>query len=164
MPFALIALLVIAALAVSCWTMVSEAAEGKRWITLSRTCPDSPDEVWSRIEAAWAKSALTFEPVRILPDSRPTEKTFTLTVEDRQFKTTLRRLANLEPRSLTLTCIAANGQPFPLSRDHRKIWQVVPHGNGSLIRVAATFQAPPSAIMQAIMTFHRQLRMLARAG
>lgn len=162
MPLFPISLALLVVLAFLGWTMVGEAARGERWITLSRTCTDSPDEVWARIEAAWAKSALTFEPVRILPESSATEKSFTLNVEDRVFRTRLKRLANLEPFSLTLTCVEANGQTFPLGRDHRKIWQVVPYRGGSLIRIAATFKAPPSAILQAIFTFRRQLAMVAK--
>ena len=159
LPFTLAILVVTAFLG---WTMVGEAARGGRWITLSKASPDSPDEVWQRIEAAWTKNALTFEPVRILPESSAAEKSFTLTVEDRVFRTKLRRLPNHEAHCLTLTCVEANGQAFPLSRDHRKIWQVVPYRGGSMIRIAATFKAPPGAILQAIFTFRRQLSIIAR--
>lgn len=159
LPFTLALLAVVAFLG---WTMIGEAARGGRWITLSKACPDSPDAVWSRIEAAWAKNALTFEPVRILPESSPAEKAFTLQVEDRVFRTRLKRLSSHEAHSLTLTCVEANGQAFPLSRDHRKIWQVVPYRGGSLIRIAATFKAPPGAILQAIFTFRRQLALVAK--
>lgn len=161
MPLVTSTFVILAALAFSCWTLVSEAARGMRWITLSVKCPDTPEAVWSRIETAWTKSALTFEPVRILPESSAMEKSFTLSLDDRVFRTKLRRLSPGQALSLAITCTAANGQPYPLSIDHRKIWQVVPYQGGSIIRIAATFKAPPSAILQAIFTFRKQLRIVA---
>lgn len=142
------------------WTMISDAARGERWITLSRKSSDAPDVVRRRLEEAWTSSALTFEPVRILPESTAEVKSFSLVVDDREFRTTLRRLPAAD---LMLTCLSANGKPYPLGRKHRKIWNVVPHGTGSLVRIAVTFQAPPGAIVQAIFTFRKQLLKIAKA-
>lgn len=142
------------------WTLIADAARGERWITLSRKSHEKPEAILQRIEEAWKKSALTFEPVRILPESSAKEKTFTLQVEEREFRTTLRRLPGNGGNEVVLTCIKANGQPFPLGRDHRKIWRVEPRGDGSLVRIAVTFKAPPAAILQAIFTFRKQLQRI----
>lgn len=143
------------------WTLISDAARGERWITLSRKSNEAPEALRKRLEEAWKKTALTFEPVRILPESTDTVKTFTLQVEEREFRTTLKRLPAAEADDLILTCVAANGQPFPLGRDHRKIWRVEPRGKGSIVHVAVTFKAPPGAIVQAIFTFRKQLQIVA---
>ncbi|MBB4064582.1 hypothetical protein [Gellertiella hungarica] len=161
MPISLFGLLLVPVLAFSSWRLVEDASHGGRWITLKRRSRRSPEKIWSDIEKGWTDHALTFEPVRILPDSTDTLKSFALSVDDREYRTSLQRLPPSAPRSLTITCVKANGQPYPLGRHHRKIWRVEPNGAGSMIHVAVTFQAPPFAIMQAIFTFSRQLRLLA---
>nr|WP_316654447.1 hypothetical protein [uncultured Gellertiella sp.] len=163
MTFTLIALVIIIALGFAGWSMISEAARGQRWIILSRRSSRSPESIWHQIEERWSTTALTFEPVRILPDSTELMKNFSLVVDDREFRTSLMRMPPQKPRSLTITCVSANGRPFPLGKQHRKIWQVEPDGTGALIRVAVTFQAPPAAILQAIFTFRHQLSLLASA-
>lgn len=161
MPFPLIGFAVTAALIYSSWKLVDDAARGERWITLKRRSRRSPESIWRDIEQAWIDNALTFEPVRILPESTDMQKSFSLVFEERDFRTTLQRLPPSEPRSITITCVKANGQSFPLGRDHRKIWRVEPNGAGSMIHLSVRFHAPPQAIMQAIMTFGRQIRVLA---
>ena len=163
MTLSLIGLVLVVALAYASWTLITEAAGGQRWITLKRSSSLSPEQAWRRIEQAWIDSALTFEPVRILPDSTDTQKNFSLVVNDRDFRTSLKRFPPADPRSMTITCISANGVPFPLGRGHRKIWRVEPRGAGSVIHIAVTFQAPPQAIVQAIFTFSRQLRLIGGA-
>lgn len=161
MPYPLIGFAVTAALLYSSWKLVDDATRGERWITLKRRSRRSPEAIWRDIEQAWVDNALTFEPVRILPDSTDSQKSFTLVFEEREFRTRLERLPPSEPRSITITCVNANGQSFPLGRDHRKIWRVEPEGAGAMIHVAVKFRAPPQAIMQAIFTFGRQIRLLA---
>lgn len=163
MFFPLTVLAIAASLGFSCWTMITEAARGERWITLSRTTKYRPEAVWQRVEDSWSKTALTFEPVRILPESTANQKTFTLQVDDHEFRTTLLRHPPGQPRELAITCIKANGVPYPLGRDHLKIWSVEPAGIGAVVRVAVKFNAPPRAIIQAIFTFSRQLRMISGA-
>lgn len=156
----LIALIAIPAIVLACWSMIREAARGERWITLSRKSDLSAETIWRRIEERWKQTALTFEPVRILPDSTDSLKNFSLVVDNREFRTSLQRMPPVDPRSLTITCISANGTPFPLGREHRKIWLVEPNGTGSIVRIAVTFKAPPGAIIQAILTFRHQLSVI----
>lgn len=159
----LAALVIAAALGLASWTMISEAARGERWITLSRTTNQRPEAIWQRVEDSWTKTALTFEPVRILPESTVSQKTFTLQVDDHEFRTTLLRHPPGQPRELAITCISANGISYPLGRDHLKIWSVEPAGIGAVVRISVKFNAPPGAIVQAIFTFSRQLRLIAGA-
>lgn len=161
MYFSLVALVIAAALGLACWNMITEAARGERWITLSRTTKHRPEAIWARVEDSWNKTALTFEPVRILPESTAAQKTFTLQVEDHEFRTTLLRHPPGVPRELAITCLSANGVAYPLGRDHLKIWSVEPAGIGAVVRIAVKFHAPPGAIVQAIFTFSRQLRLIA---
>lgn len=143
-------------------SLVRGASRGERWIVLKRRSGRSPAEIWQLLERHWNSDALTFQSVTMDPECSPERKSFSARLGGRVHRTTIQRLPSGRPMMMTLTCTSANSIPFPLGREHRKVWVVRTLADGSTeIMVAVRLVAPAGALLQAIRSFTRQLDQLA---
>lgn len=144
------------------FSLVREAGRGQRWIVLRRRTSRPPGEIWRMIERHWDKDALTFQPVRIDPESTASRKIFSADLGGRTHRTTIEHQPSDRPMMLAVTCTSANSIAYPLGRDHRKVWVVRSLADGRTeVMVAVRLVAPAGAIFQAIRSFSRQLDAIA---